>query len=285
MKIDNSTIESINVANEMYIPEYLSNSFEIEEIVNPSSSIPIMDVNNKPKYGIEFFDLIVSNLLLEEYDRSTYPISHNVAELASRLGYEGLRHCDILTCDMARKDFCLDAGYGRIPKDYHVYNYMLWINRYNHNALPIWFYYTLIPWLLIKVDFNEQFAYRSRLLVGIAYAYAYTKITDNNAEHCCDILRIQQHLLRLLKACCNHNFGDDRKKFLLYILSTLKEFSLLTLSTMIGRCCSFPEFKIVGEELRRAITKKHQEVIDTSYNNKKVKGVVNESTKSSGIES
>lgn len=259
--------QAIENYNKKYLTEYLGTSDEPELVNEPSSPIPLLDKNNQPMYGEEFFDLMIANLLLRECDPKQYPISANVAELVTRLGYEGLRHCDIMTNDYARREFCNQVALNKLPERGQVWNYLLWIERYKENALPIWFYYTLLLWVMLEDKHPYQYSYRSRVLLGISMKYTLTQISDYHAERYHDKFRIQPLMMRVIKACCKHEFKESEWRQLVpYLLSSLREFSILTFGFMLSRSCAFEIFRPLGMVTRVRSEKFHQMVVDQFYN-------------------
>ena len=252
--------------NKTYIDKYLATSDEPECVNEPSSHIPLLDKNNDPVYGEEFFDLMVVNLLLRECDPEKYPINSNVAELITRLGYEGLRHCDILSCDQERMLFCNQIAFNEIPKRGDVWSYLLWVDRYKFNVLTNWFYYTLLLWVMLSEKHHHQYGYRSRILVGISTKYSLTKVSDYNAERKHDVFNIRPQMMRLINTCCKHEF-TKWTDMLPYILSSLREFSIITLSSMISRSCAFDIFRPLGMVTKIRSEKFHQKVVDKFYKN------------------
>ena len=260
--------QAIENYNKTYLTEYLATSDEAETVNPPSSPLPLMDENNDPMYGTEFFDLMVANLLLRECDPEKYPISANVAELITRLGYEGLRHCNIMTDDIYRREFCNKIAFNEIPDRGQVWNYLLWLERYKHPALQMWFYYTLLLWVMLEDKHPHQYGYRSRILIGICMRYNLTSTSDYNAERKHDVLRIQNPLLRLIRVCCKHEFPESRwDEKIPYLLSSLREFSLITLGTMLSRTCAFEIFRPLGLVTKIRNEQFHQKVVDQFYKN------------------
>ena len=259
--------QAVENFNKTYLTQYLATSDEPETVNEPSSSIPLLDKNNDPLYGEEFFDLMVVNLLLRECNPSKYPISSNIAELITRLGYEGLRHLSIMTNDIERREFCNKIALNQLPDRGQVWDYLLWIERYEHNALQMWFYYTLLLWVMLEDKHPYQYGYRSRILVGISMRYSLTQVSDYNAERNHDVLRIQRSIVKLITACCKHEFYESEwQRMIPYLLSSLREFSILTLGTMISRSCAFDIFRPLGMVTKIRSEKFHQKVVDQFYN-------------------
>ena len=262
-------IAELDKQKDAVISGYRGTSDDRTELVEPSASVPSLDKNNTPKYGNLYFDYVVCSLLLHELYPNDYEMSINLSEIVGRMAYDGLRYCDILTCDKSREDLCDDMMLNRVPPSGKVFDYMLWVMRYNkdHNALPVWFYHTLPLWILLDDKLNQQFAYRSKLLVNTIYAYGLVKITDLNAERTHDVLDIGKYLRHILTRCVTHEFNEDKDGsiFTLYILSTLREFSLVTLGTMIARKCAFDALQPLGAETRMTMMKRHQRIIEQEY--------------------
>ena len=266
-KLDLEVIrQALDNFDRTYVTEYLATSDTAEVVNKPSSPLPLMDENNDPMYGSEFFDLITAHLLLRECDPDKYPISANIAEQATRLGYEGLRHCGIMTDDFCRRRFCNQIAFNELPDSSQVWNYLLWLERYRHPALQMWFYYTLLLWAMLEDKHLCQYGYRSRVILGICMRYSMTETCDYNAERKHDVLHIQNPMLRLVRVCCKHEFPESKwEERIPYLLSSLREFSILTLGTMLSRSCAFEIFRPLGLVTKLRSEQFHQKVVDQFY--------------------
>lgn len=266
MKLDLEIMrQAVENFNKTYISEYLATSYEPETVNPPSSPIPLLDANNEPKYDERFFDLMCANLLLRECDPKKYPLTANTAELISRLGYEGLRHCGIMLNDCSRREFCNNIALNRMPNPMQVWDYLLWVERYDHNAAPMWFYYTLLLWVLLEDKHNKQYSYRSRMLITLSAEYALTPVRPDS-ERRGDVLRVQKKLKRLITAGCKHDFELSGKDQLVpYLLSVLREFSIVTIASMVERTCAFEIFQPLGMVTRAGKERFHQKVVDQFY--------------------
>lgn len=275
MKLDLEVMrQAVENFNKEYLNAYISTSLDPEEINEPSSDIPLADKNNVPRYNDEYFDLMVANLLLRECDSDKYPLCFDAVELISRMGYEGLRHCGIMLDDLARKEFCNDIALNKVPKAVRVFDYLLWVEQHAHADMTIWFYYTLLLWILLEERYDKQFVYRSHMLYCLDVTYGFTHVYPRESERYTDALHIQPQLSRLITACCKRGCEEAESESIIpYLLSTLRRFSLVTVSTMLCRSSAFEIFRPLCSVIRSREFNLHRMVVDKSYkNNRQSKG-------------
>ena len=258
--------------NEEYVPRFFNESHEREEVVGDSSTIPILDKNNTTKYGLDYYDLMIANILLRRHDEIKYELSANFAEIITRIAYEGLRHMRIFD-DKTAYDFCNDIALHRIPKSTWVYQYLNFVVRYPHNALPYWFYYTLLLWAFVDTPVFNNVTYRSRLYVGIIYNCGLTKFQSYEADRTHDVFDLKDKLSRLIISCIRDKRYEKNDNFIPYMVDSLRVFSIIILSTIISRGCKWDVFCKLGSQVISQRLKEHQQVIDTSYRSLTNKGV------------
>ena len=263
--MNNEIITKITKLNSDYIPRYLANSHEHEDVVTPSSDIPALDENNVTKYGLDYYDLMVANLLLKHHNGVKCKLTANIAEIITRMAYEGIRHLNIMN-EKAAYEFCNDIALHRIPKYTYMYQYLNFVLRYEFNVLPYWFYYTLLLWAFIDTKKYAHVNYRSRVYVGIIHGCCLTKFSDYKADHTHDVFDIKEKLTRLIISCSrDKRFEEDSKGYITYMVDSLRIFSTIVLSVLMSRSCEWPEFKTLGNEVMTQCLLEHQKVIDVSY--------------------
>lgn len=248
-----------------YIEEYLASSHLQDTPVSPSSSIPSLDKNNVPVYGLDYFDLMMVYVVLSHHNDCTLDIDVNYAELISRLAYDGLRHLGIFT-DAQAKEFCNDLAVHRIPKRTFVYQYLMWILRYPHNVLPHWFYYTLLLFAFTRTKSCPHRPDRSRMVVGMLVNYSLSKFTDYEADRTQDVFDIGNKLKRAIKACDKiQRYKTDYVGYVEYMIDTLRLISVATLSSMLKRSCKWEEFTRIGLEVASQMMIEHNKIVNDHY--------------------
>lgn len=263
--MNNEIIQKITRLNTDYIPRFLANSHEHEEVLEPSSEIPALDENNVTKYGLDYYDLMIVNILLKRHNGVKCKLTANIAEITTRMAYEGLRHMNIMS-DKEAYDLCNDIALHRVPKHSTIYQYMNFILRYPHNVLPYWFYYTLLLWAFVDTKKFKHTAYRSRVYVGVIHGCCLTKFTDYKADHTHDVFNVREKLMRLVNSCTrDKRFENDYEGYIAYMVDSLRIFSTIILSILMSRSCEWPEFKTLGNEVMTQLLLEHQKVVDVSY--------------------
>ena len=264
--MNNDIVTTLVKLNTEYIPVFMSNSHEHEEVVEMSSPIPALDENNVTKYGLDYYDLMIVNILLKRHYDVKCKLTANIAEIVTRMAYEGLRHLNIMS-DHDAYEFCNDIALHRIPRRTLMYQYLNFILRYEFNVLPYWFYYTLLLWAFIDSKEFPHTTYRSRVYVGIIHGCCLTKFTDYEADHTHDVFNVKEKLRRLILSCSkDERFDKDYKGYILYMVDGLRIFSTIILSILISRSCKWPIFRQLGNEVMTQRLLEHQKVIDISYN-------------------
>lgn len=264
--MNNELITKLIQLNNEYIPNFLASSHEKEYVVEPSSEIPALDENNVTKYGLDYYDLMLVNILTNQNYTIKCNLTANIAEIISRIAYEGLRHMHIFD-DKTAYEFCNDIALHRIPKRALMYQYLNFILRYKFNVLPYWFYYTLMLWAFIDTKTFPNTAYRSRMFVGIIHNCCLTKFTDYKADHTHDVFDIKDKLVRLIHSCISDKrFEKDYEGCIAYMVDSLRVFSVIVFSILISRSCEWNEFRALGNEVMTQRLLEHQKVIDISYN-------------------
>lgn len=270
--MNNEIVSKIVSLNSDYIPRFLADSHEHEEVVELSSTIPALDENNVTKYGLDYYDLMIANILLKRHKDVKCDLTANIAEITTRIAYEGLRHMEILN-DKAAYDLCNDIALHRIPKHSSIYQYLNFIVRYPHNVFPYWFYYTLLLWAFVDTKQFKHQLYRSRVYVGIIHGCCLTKFTDYKADHTHDVFNIKEKLMRVITSCTrDKKFEEDYDGYIAYMVDSLRIFSTIILSIIMSRSCTWPEFKLLGNEVMTQMLLEHQRVIDVSYETLTTKG-------------
>lgn len=270
--MNNEIVTTITKLNTDYIPRFLANSHEHEEVVESSSTIPALDENNVTKYGLDYYDLMIANLMLKRHYHVKCKLTANIAEIITRMAYEGLRHLNIMP-DHQAYAFCNDIALHRTPKRTSMYQYLNFVLKYEHNVLPYWFYYTLLLWAFIDTKQYTHTNYRSRVYVGIIHGCCLTKFTDYNADHTHDVFDIKEKLSRLILSCTRDTrFEKDYEGYIKYMVDSLRIFSTIVLSILLSRSCTWPGLKQLGNEVMTQRLLEHQKVIDMSYDKLTNKG-------------
>ena len=265
--MNNEIVKTLTTLNSEYIPRFLANSHELEEVVEPSSNIPGLDKNNVTKYGNDYYDLMIANILLKRHHEVKCELTSNIAEILTRMAYEGIRHMNIMD-DKSAYDLCNDIALHRIPKRTTMYQYLNFILRYEYNVLPYWFYYTLLLWAFVDTKQYQHTMYRSRILIGILHQCCLVKFTDYNADRSHDVFNLKEKLIRLISVCENDTrFEDDEEGYVSYMVDSLRIFSTIMLSILMSRSCEWDIFRTLGNEVMTQRLLEHQKVIDVSYKN------------------
>ena len=263
--MNDELIQKLVKLNSEYIPKFLANSHEHEEVLELSSEIPALDENNVTKYGLDYYDLMIVNILLKRHTGIKCELTANIAEITTRIAYEGLRHMKIMS-DKQAYDLCNDIALNRVPDRLAMYQYMNFVLRYKFNVLPYWFYYTLLLWAFVDTKKFKHVPYRSRIFVGIIHACGLTNFTDYTADHTHDVFNVREKLTRIIQSCIkDERFENDYDGYIEYMVDSLRIFSIIILSMTISRSCHWPEFKLLGNEVVTQILLEHQKVIDVSY--------------------
>lgn len=271
--MNQETIKTLVDLNNDYIPRFLADSHEREEVVEPSSSIPVLDENNVTKYGLDYYDLMIANILIKRHNDVQCKLTANIAEIITRLAYEGLRHMHIFD-DRTAYRFCNDIALHRIPERALVYQYMIYVLKYPHNVLPYWFYYTLLMWAFIESKIFNNVNYRSRIYVGFIHQCCLTKFMDYNSDRSYDVFNVRDKLKRLILSCTKDpRYKENYKEYVEYMVDSMRVFSIIILSILISRSCKWKIFCNLGNEVMTQRLIEHQHVIDVSYETLVNKGV------------
>lgn len=271
--MNKAIIDKVTLLNHQFIEQFLGSSHEHEEVVAPSSVIPSLDTNNISKYDFDYFDLMVANILLERHQDVRYTLSANLAEIITRMAYEGIRRMKIFA-DPVTYRFCNDIALHRIPRSAYIYQYLNFVLRYQYNVLPFWFYYTLLLWGFIETEKFNHTAYRSRMYVGFIHNCCSIKFSDHRSDRCHDVLKVKEKMSRLILSCMKDpRFENDEQALIAYIVDSLRIFSVIILSALMSRSCdSWPIFRALGNEVMTQRLIEHQSVIDASYQQLTKKG-------------
>lgn len=270
--MNNDIVKTLTSLNSDYIPRFLANSHEHENVVEPSSDIPGLDKNNVTKLGMDYYDLMIANILLKRHHDVKCDLSSNIAEIITRMAYEGIRHMNIMD-EVSAYKLCNDIALHKIPRRSLMYQYLNFILRYEHTVLPYWFYYTLLLWAFVDTKQYAHTMYRSRIFVGIIHGCCLTKFSDYKADRNHDVFDVKEKLLRVISACANDKrFENDYDGYISYMVDSLRIFSTIILSILMSRSCEWKTFTLLGNEVMTQQLLEHQKVIDVSYKSLTNKG-------------
>ena len=259
-------IHQIQQINEEYLSRYFSTAVDHENVIEPECKIPIWDKTNLTKFGLEYFDLILANILLHRHYDVKCELTANIAELTTRLSYEGLRRIFVFDNDEQTAQFCHDVAVHRAPNLMMFYQYLNYIQRYEHNRLPIWFYYTLLLWAFVDTKQFDNTANRSRFFVNYCHYCMSVQFTDYNSDRKLDTFVIKRDLNRLIYMCFqDERFSKDSEELELYMIDSLRIFSTILFAAICSRSMYFKEFCRIGKEIISQKLFEHQCVVDKNY--------------------
>ena len=259
-------IKQIQNLNEKYLARYMAYSIDHESVNEPSSDVPIWDKNQLTKYGLEYFDLVIANILLHRHADIRCDLTANLAELTTRLAYEGLRRIHVFDDDKTAKQFCEDIALHRAPNRYDFYQYLNYIERFDYNAMPVWFYYTLLLWAFIDTKKYNNTHLRSRFYVDFIHRCLLTKTSTYDADRYLDTFGIKKNIKMLLHLCItDKRFENDFEGWELYMIDSLRIFSIIIFSVICSRSMCWEYLTQIGKEVYSQRLSEHQNVIDTSY--------------------
>ena len=268
--MNNEILNKIRVLNSEYMPRYLASSHILTAVEPQSEFVRGLDTNNTTQYGNDYYDLMIANVLLHRHLNVKCTLTANMAELITRMGYEGLTKLGIFEHRQA-VEFCNALALHRVPKPSLMYQYITWIVRYEETVLPYWFYYTLLMFAFTDTKHYKNKPYRSRVYLGCIHSYGLTKFTDYNADHKHDVFNVRDKLNRVLSAIMR----DEEYKEELdmgYVVDSIRVFSVIVFASLLSRSCEWPEFKQIGREVMCQRLMEHQRVVDTHYTNLVTKG-------------
>ena len=266
-------IRQVQNLNEEYLARYLSTSIDHEAVYEPSSDVPIWDKNQLTKYGLEYFDLVIANILLHRHTDLRCKLTANIAELTTRLAYEGLRRIRVFENDETARQFCENIALHRAPNRMQFYQYLIYIERYKNNAMPIWFCYTLLLWAFIDTKHFNNTSIRSHYFVDFCYRCLLKRFYDYNTDRTLDAFGIKKNIQMLLHMCVNDpRFKDDFANWELYMIDSLRIFSTILLAVTCSRSMKWEPLKQIGKEVYTQRLFEHQKVVDDSYNRQINKG-------------
>ena len=234
-----------------------------------SPNVPIVEVvwglddKNTTEYDLEYYDLVIANILLSRHRDIKCEHSATMAELITRMGYEGLIRLGILN-HSAAVEFCNSFATHHQPKPMHLYQYINWILRFDETVVPYWFYYTLLMFAFTNSKRYGATPYRSRTHVGCIHQYGLTKFTDYVADRKHDVLAIRDKIKRvIIPAIQDERYESDTG----YLVDSLREFSIIMFAALLSRSCKWNEFKQLGLEVLGQKLIEHQNVVDQHYKN------------------
>lgn len=256
-------IAKLRSLNDEFMPRYLGTSHEPESVEPMSSFVIGLDENNKTKYGLDYYDLMIANILLHRHKEVKCTLSANMAELITRMGYEGLMRLNIFTHDQA-VEFCNALATHHVPRRELMWQYLIWIVRFDEVVLPYWFYYTLLMFAFTDTKHYKNKPYRSRVYIGCVHAFGLVPFTDYNADHKHDVFNVRDKLNRVITACLrDEEYKDDIDMG--YLVDSIRVLSVIMFASLLNRSCTWDEFKQIGREVLCQRLAEHQNVVDKHY--------------------
>ena len=253
-------IDKLSELNVQYGDRYLATSHEVPEMKGRSHVLYCLDTNNPPVFGHEFFDLAANNVLMRDHTEH-HEINAVIAELIGRMAWDGMRHCEILSNDAARMEFCDDLLLNAEPKASQVDTLLLWIDRCASQPLPFSFY-AIMP--LLGMHDREQFTdipLLCRALLNISYEYGSRVPANLATEREQDSLRIGTALWRLITTQCrNAPYATTE-----LLLASLHVFSMMSLGALLARVNVWPEFIPVASAVHLGYRKHFHQVHNQYY--------------------
>lgn len=271
--MNNGVIEQLHALNDLYLPRYLGTSHEEDPILPPTC--PIKSSSKEiPKYDVEYFDIACANALLYHHTQINYLMSPNMIEFISRLSYEGFRRLEVFSCDYATKEFCNALALHRLPPNMSLYNFLLWIERYESNIFPIWFPYAMLSFVLTQTKCCSHRPYRSRYLIGVINQFGTTKTVGANHLHQLryDTFGMVEKTKRLLRVI-NKDQRVQGIEYVEYMVDSLRQLSILYLAHLLKLECTWNALRLIGREVLGQTNIMHQKVVDKHYKEHALTGV------------
>ena len=258
-------ITKLKQLNDDLITKYLGTS-HVPNVIQPCDS-PIPHVNDTvvPTCGVEYYDLMIVNLLMYRHYSVTCTLTANIAEIVANMAQEGLVRTNVMTLEEATI-FTTDIVHNRIPKRSLMWKYLSFIERYDHNVLPYWFYYTLLLWVFVDSKRFDNSPTLSRYFVGLIHCYGLTQFTDHNADRNHDVFDVREKLLRLIYLIMkDERYEDNTETMILHLIDSLRVFGIITFSSILSRSCIWNIFKPIGAEVLHQRLVEHQSVVNMDY--------------------
>lgn len=251
--------------NTQYIARYLGTSHIPNTLNIPNSPIPHMDNASEPKCDIEYYDLMMINLLMRRHYTVECTLTANMAELVATMAKDGLMKLEIMS-EKAADRFCYALTHNMIPSHNLVYQYVAFLERYDHRVLPYWFYYTLLLWSFVESEHFDHTSSRSRFFVGVIHNCGLTQFTDYQADRTHDVFDIREKLLRLTYMILrDKQFERDSDTMIRYLIDSFRIFSIIIHAALISRSCNWSIFKPIGAEVLHQRLVEHQSVVNEEY--------------------
>ena len=258
-------ITKLKELNEEYIARYLGTSHIPNPLQQSSSPIPHLDTATTPKLDLEYYDLMIVNLLMRRHYTVECKLTANMAELVATMAQEGLVQSGVMDNHNAER-FCYALTHNKIPERSLMWQYMAYLERYDHNVLPFWFYYTLLLWMFVESKHFNHTPTRSRYFVGAIHNYGLTQFTDYQADHTHDVFDVREKLLRLIYLILkDKKYEEDTETMMLHIVDSLRIFSTITFAALLSRSCTWAIFKPIGGEVLHQRLVEHQSVVNEDY--------------------
>lgn len=256
-------ITKLKQLNDEFMPRYLGTSHEPEEVQPMSSFVIGLDTNNTTKYGLDYYDLMIANILLSRHREVKCSLSANMAELITRMGYEGLMRLGIFTHTQA-VEFCNALAIHHVPRRELMWKYLIWVERFDEVVLPYWFYYTLLMFAFTNTKHYKNKPYRSRVYIGCIHAFGLTKFSDYNADHKHDVFNVRDKFNRVIISCLRDE-EYSKTMDMGYIVDSIRVLATIMFAALLNRSCTWDEFRQIGREVLTQRLEEHQKVVDNHY--------------------
>ena len=258
-------ITKLQQLNDEYIARYLGTSHVPNPLKANNSPIPHIDTANEPKCDLEYYDLMIVNLLMHRHYTVECKLTANIAEIVSTMAQEGLTRSGVMSEHDAER-FCYALTHNMMPEHCLMWQYLSYLERYDHTVLPYWFYYTLLLWVFVESKHFNHTPKRSRYFVGVIHNYGLTEFTDYNADHTHDVFDVREKMLRLVYLHLkDKRYEEDTKALMLQIVDSLRVFSVVTFAALLSRSCTWAIFKPIGGEVLHQRLVEHQSVVNEDY--------------------
>lgn len=272
--MNNVIIEKLQLLNEEFISQYLATSHETTKgTIDTSTEVRLLAKDN-PKYDFKYFDLMTINVLMFRHRGVVCTLTPNMSELISRMAYDACLAMNIFPMDRQAKEFCEDLAFHRVPDEMLVYQFLLWIERYNENIYPVWFPYVMLLFAFTNTKQYINHPYRSRYIVGVINNFIVLKLSG---EHEHEVRYDEFKMVQKTKQCLKCVLFDKRYvgvEFTGYMLDSLRLLAICYLSAIVYRGCTWPVFKLVGDEVLGQHLRQHQNIVNKHYNAHKATGVL-----------
>ena len=258
-------IDKLKEYNNSYIARYLGISHIPNTLDTSESQIPHIDTRDKPICDLDYYDLMMINLLMYRHYTVECSFTANIAEIVATMAQEGLVKMNVMSSYDA-KEFCYALTHNRIPSYNLIYQYIAFLERYNHTVLPYWFYYTLMLWAFVESKHFNHTSSRSRYYVGVIHNYGLTPFTDYQADRNHDVFDIREKIIRLVYMVFrDKKYEKDSDTMILHLIDSLRIFSIITFAALISRSCKWSIFKPIGGEVLHQRLVEHQLVVNEEY--------------------